>query len=194
MSLGAIPSGEAAAAGRARKGHLWPAGRPFPSDSWLSRPPTSIPPPWPGAGEERTLLGSGWSRGEGEASAVTERSPQSLGPPHHPARPPPAGSGRPRCAPRPGGSSPPRLARGPAGGTRGSLGAQGRWRRDPAPARRPAPIAAAGLVTRRAEVRARGQRSAAAGVAAGWSGRGGGWRVEIGAGGPRQSRRRAEPT
>lgn len=80
----------------------------------------------------------------------------------------------------------------PAGGRRGSLGAQGLRRRgDPAPARRLAPIAAAGLVTRRVALRARGQRPAAAGVAAGpgpGGGGGGGRRVETGAGGPRQSR------
>lgn len=141
----------------------------------------------------------GGSPTEGEASAVTEQKPREprrslCGLWRATATRAPLVGGAASAHPGPGGQQlPPQPARGPAGrGTRGSLPAQGRRRRDPAPPGRPAPIAVRGLVTRRVAPRARGQRPAAAGVAAGRGrGGGGGRRIEIGAGGPRQSGIRA---
>ncbi|XP_037664730.1 TLC domain-containing protein 3A isoform X2 [Choloepus didactylus] len=105
----------------------------------------------------------------------------------------PLGRRRPLARPRfpcaaPAGSGPPRPrqllarrrrspARRPAGGTRETLGVPGRRRRDPAQPASPRLSRPPGLVTRRAVLRAPGQRPAAAGVAAGPGG-GGGWRVE----------------
>ncbi|XP_022365126.1 uncharacterized protein LOC111151425 [Enhydra lutris kenyoni] len=110
---------------------------------------------------------SGRSRREGDASAVTEQKPGKPRPLRGRSEGS-CGARRRRLRNLRGRSSPPPPpALRPAGGTRGSLAAQGRRRRDPAPPGRPAPIAAAGLVTRRVALRARGQRPAAAGVAAG---------------------------
>lgn len=153
------------------------------------------PAPSPGAGEERrAVAGAGHffcragaeGRG-GVASAVTEQRPREPRP--FPPLPGPAAAGAQLV-----GAQVPRTTvrrRRPLArrqGNRGSLAAPGLWRRDPAPRGRLAPIAAAVLVTRRVGLRARGQRPAAAGVAAGRGrrrgrGGGGGWRVEIGASG-----------
>ncbi|XP_045346463.1 TLC domain-containing protein 3A isoform X1 [Leopardus geoffroyi] len=167
------------------------------------------PHPLPGAREQRRTEGrcEAFRRSrrpgrEGDASAVTEQKPREPRP--FPPLPGPrgrSGGGGERSTPPVRGAASatseltgPQLARRP-GEPGGSLRAQGRRRGDPAPAGRPAPIAAAGLVTRGVAPRARGQRPAAAGVAAGrgrgraggGGGGGGGRRVETGAGGPRQS-------
>ncbi|XP_025774350.1 LOW QUALITY PROTEIN: protein FAM57A [Puma concolor] len=155
------------------------------------------PHPLPGAGEQRRTEGrceafrrSRRSGREGDASAVTEQKPREPRP--FPPLPGPrgrSGGGGERSTPPVRGAASatseltgPQLARRP-GEPGGSLRAQGRRRGVPAPAGRPAPIAAAGLITRGEWRRGLGQRPAAAGVAAGrgWgpgrgSGRGGGGR------------------
>lgn len=117
-------------------------------------PAPSLPGP-PGSG------GHGRAAGPGAASARSEPT----GPPAaEPPLPPRPAAARPRAP----------LAAGP--GIRGSLWAQGRWRRDPAPARGPR--------LSRPPVRSRGEWRCGLGASAPrlpesrGPGRGAGWRVE----------------
>lgn len=149
------------------------------------------------AGAGHFFCRAGAERRGGVASAVTEQRPREPWP--FPPLPGPAAAGAQLV-----GAQGPRttvrrrrpLARRP--GNRGSLAALGLWQRDPAPRGRPAPIAAAGLVTRRGAAglgpapggcRSRGGTE---------TGPGRGWRVEGRNRGGRaargQSRSRAEPT
>nr|XP_053767233.1 uncharacterized protein LOC128779236 [Desmodus rotundus] len=146
--------------------------------TWLSQGPLlPIPSPSPGAGEERRAVAV---VGTSSVCLVPEgggRSPENLCPSHlclghwHAACP-----GRSIGAPGPHWAAP--VVHSQASrGTQGRLWAQGRWRRDPAPGRQPAPIAAARLVTRSGGA---GSRPALCGCRSRSGLAGAGWRVEGG--------------
>lgn len=181
--------------------------------TWLPRgPPLPIPSPSPGAGEERRAVASVGTSSVcmvpegGEASTATEEKPR--GPrPFPPLSRPLArslsgaqrrGTGTPLgCAhrsPQPGQQLAPAVHLQAGRGNPGTPLGPGAVAARP----RPGPPARAyrGRPPDHAEWRCGIEASAPRllGVAAGQPGRGGGWRVEIGAGGPRQPWSRVEQT